>query len=113
MRLGLRVSEIITAVTVSPLTAIGAIGTARYVGVSLKKVIKACGGLVGAGKHLELYGAETYFKKDNTMVRYETPRSFGDTGTNNLPELCRKRAMVEGKGQRGDASMGDERRATA
>lgn len=42
---------------------LGAIGTARYVGVDLKDVIKACGGLVNGGKHLELYGAETYFKK--------------------------------------------------
>ena len=41
----------------------GAIGTASYVGVSLKKVIKACGGLINGAKHLELYGCETYFKK--------------------------------------------------
>lgn len=40
----------------------GAIGTARYVGISLKKVIKDCGGLVKPAKHLELYGAETYVK---------------------------------------------------
>jgi sulfite oxidase len=40
----------------------GAIGTAKYVGVSLKKVIKACGGLIDKGKHLEFYGADTYFK---------------------------------------------------
>ncbi|KAH8173640.1 oxidoreductase molybdopterin binding domain-containing protein [Sarocladium implicatum] len=45
----------------------GAIGTARYTGVSLKKVIKACGGLVNGAKHLELYGADTYFKDDKTM----------------------------------------------
>ncbi|KAK5111949.1 hypothetical protein LTR85_011696 [Meristemomyces frigidus] len=45
----------------------GAIGTARWVGVSLKKVIKACGGLVGEGKHLEFYGADTYFKKNSVM----------------------------------------------
>ncbi|KAK3674632.1 hypothetical protein LTR78_005354 [Recurvomyces mirabilis] len=42
----------------------GAIGTAKYVGVSLKKVIKACGGLVYQGNHLEFYGADTYFKKN-------------------------------------------------
>lgn len=44
----------------------GAIGTARWTGVSLKKVIKHCGGLAdkGAGdKHLEFFGADTYFKK--------------------------------------------------
>ncbi|KAJ5131488.1 uncharacterized protein N7515_007527 [Penicillium bovifimosum] len=40
----------------------GAIGTARYVGISLKKLIKDCGGLVKPAKHLELYGAETYVK---------------------------------------------------
>lgn len=43
----------------------GAIGTARWTGVSLKKVIKYCGGLKDEGKgvHLEFYGADTYFKK--------------------------------------------------
>ncbi|OBT53064.1 hypothetical protein VE04_07831 [Pseudogymnoascus sp. 24MN13] len=45
----------------------GAIGTAKYVGISLKKVIKDCGGLIKGGKHLELYGAETYFKSDEVM----------------------------------------------
>jgi sulfite oxidase len=45
----------------------GAIGTARWTGVSLKKVIKHCGGLIGDGKHLELYGAETYFKQGEVM----------------------------------------------
>ncbi|KAK3903638.1 Oxidoreductase, molybdopterin-binding domain-containing protein [Staphylotrichum tortipilum] len=45
----------------------GAIGTAEYEGVSLKKVIKACGGLVDGAKHLEFYGAETYFKDDHCM----------------------------------------------
>ncbi|KAJ5632846.1 hypothetical protein N7490_009185 [Penicillium lividum] len=40
----------------------GAIGTARYHGISLKKLIKDCGGLVKPAKHLELYGCETYFK---------------------------------------------------
>lgn len=45
----------------------GAIGTAEYEGVSLKKVIKACGGLRDGAKHLEFYGAETYFKDDKCM----------------------------------------------
>jgi sulfite oxidase len=45
----------------------GAIGTARWTGVSLKKVIKHCGGLIDGGKHLELYGAETYFKAGEVM----------------------------------------------
>jgi sulfite oxidase len=40
----------------------GAIGTATWTGVSLKKVIKYCGGLIDGAKHLELYGADTYFK---------------------------------------------------
>jgi sulfite oxidase len=41
----------------------GAIGTAVWTGVSLKKVIKACGGLAEGAKHVEFYGAETYFKQ--------------------------------------------------
>ncbi|KAJ1337166.1 sulfite oxidase [Microdochium nivale] len=45
----------------------GAIGTAEYEGVSLKKVIKACGGLTDGAKHLEFYGADTYFKDDECM----------------------------------------------
>lgn len=45
----------------------GAIGTAKYVGISLKKVIKACGGLIEGAKDLEFYGADTYFKDDKTM----------------------------------------------
>ncbi|RWQ91987.1 sulfite oxidase [Paecilomyces variotii] len=45
----------------------GAIGTARYVGISLKKVIKDCGGLIKPAKHLEFYGAETYVKDLEVM----------------------------------------------
>lgn len=45
----------------------GAIGTAKYVGVSLKKVIKYCGGLMDEAKHLELAGADTYFKMKEVM----------------------------------------------
>jgi len=41
----------------------GAIGTARWTGVSLKKVIKHCGGLMDGAQHVELFGADTYFKK--------------------------------------------------
>lgn len=47
----------------------GAIGNAVWTGVSLKKVIKYCGGLTpeaGAG-HLEFFGADTYFKKGKIM----------------------------------------------
>lgn len=45
----------------------GAIGTARWTGVSLKKVIKHCGGLVDGAEHLEFYGADTYFKKGHVQ----------------------------------------------
>jgi hypothetical protein len=45
----------------------GAIGTAKHLGISLKKVIKDCGGLINGAKHLEFYGAETYFKADQVM----------------------------------------------
>ena len=41
----------------------GAIGTATWKGVSLKKVVKHCGGLVEGAQHLEFYGADTYFKQ--------------------------------------------------
>jgi len=45
----------------------GAIGTAEYVGISLKKVIKHCGGMADGGKHLELSGADSYFKHNELM----------------------------------------------
>lgn len=41
----------------------GAIGTARWTGVSLKKVVKYCGGLKDGASDIEFYGADTYFKK--------------------------------------------------
>jgi sulfite oxidase len=47
----------------------GAIGNARWTGVSLADVIRHCGGLQdddddnGRDIHLEFYGADTYFKK--------------------------------------------------
>ena len=45
----------------------GAIGNARWTGVSLKRIIKLCGGFRAdvdpADVHLEFYGADTYFKK--------------------------------------------------
>lgn len=44
----------------------GAIGTAVYRGVPLKKVLKiACGGVKAECQHLEFIGADTYFKKNN------------------------------------------------
>lgn len=45
----------------------GAIGTAKYVGISLKKIIKQCGGMAEDGKHLEFIGADTYFKQNEVM----------------------------------------------
>lgn len=53
----------------------GAIGTAKWVGVSLKKVIKYCGGLIDGAKHLELYGADTYFKHVSDMLHYNHIRT--------------------------------------
>jgi sulfite oxidase len=46
----------------------GAIGTARWTGVSLRRVIEYCGGFADEIEHeddvhLEFYGADTYFKK--------------------------------------------------
>jgi sulfite oxidase len=41
----------------------GAIATAKWTGVSLKKVIKYCGGLKDGGDNIEFFGADTYFKK--------------------------------------------------
>ena len=41
----------------------GAIGTATWTGISLKKVIKRCGGLIQDAQHLEFYGADSYFKQ--------------------------------------------------
>ncbi|KAF9466226.1 Oxidoreductase, molybdopterin-binding domain-containing protein [Collybia nuda] len=44
----------------------GAIGTAVYRGVPLKKVLKlACGGVKPECQHLEFIGVDTYFKKNN------------------------------------------------
>lgn len=51
----------------------GAIGTARWTGVSLRTVIEHCGGLKTSDEnadtdiHMEFYGADTYFKKGNVM----------------------------------------------
>ncbi|CAF3734547.1 unnamed protein product [Rotaria sp. Silwood1] len=43
----------------------GAISTARYRGVSLKKVLKYCGGMKDEASHVEFIGTDTYFKKLN------------------------------------------------
>ncbi|KAI6261154.1 hypothetical protein MCOR19_002577 [Pyricularia oryzae] len=45
----------------------GAIGTAKWTGVSLKAVIKECGGMVDGAKHVEFYGADTYVKSEKAM----------------------------------------------
>jgi sulfite oxidase len=44
----------------------GAIGTARYRGVSLKKILKYFGGTIEGAKHVETIGVDTYFKKLHT-----------------------------------------------
>jgi sulfite oxidase len=85
----------------------GAIGTAKWTGVSLKKVIKHCGGLIDEAKHIELYGAETYFKQ----VR-KSPFTSGQLvltsfiGTSD--ELRRVRPVVEGQSQRSHPRFRDE-----
>lgn len=61
----------------------GAIGNAEYVGISLKKVIKACGGLKDEGKHLEFYGADTYFK-DNEVMNYVVSVPWGKVKANEV-----------------------------
>ncbi|KAF2151002.1 sulfite oxidase [Myriangium duriaei CBS 260.36] len=61
----------------------GAIGTAEYVGISLKKVIKACGGLKDGAKHLEFYGADTYFK-DNEVMNYVVSVPWGKVKANEV-----------------------------
>ncbi|KAK4443991.1 putative sulfite oxidase [Podospora aff. communis PSN243] len=43
----------------------GAISTAVWTGVSLKKIIKHCGGLKDGADNIEFFGADTYFKKGN------------------------------------------------
>ncbi|KAL0060025.1 hypothetical protein AAF712_013204 [Marasmius tenuissimus] len=61
----------------------GAIGTAVYKGVPLKKVLKiACGGILPECQHLEFIGADTYFKKLNVFnyavsVPYRKVRQHG------------------------------------
>ncbi|EPQ52866.1 molybdopterin binding oxidoreductase [Gloeophyllum trabeum ATCC 11539] len=46
----------------------GAIGTAVYKGVPLKKVLKiACGGVLPECQHIEFIGADTYFKKGDVF----------------------------------------------
>ena len=45
----------------------GAIGTAEWEGVTLASVLEDCGGLIKGGKHLELYGADTYFKQASSL----------------------------------------------
>lgn len=49
----------------------GAIGSAQWTGVSLKKVVKHCGGLIDGAKHVELFGAETYFKQVGRLLSGE------------------------------------------
>ncbi|KAI6784685.1 sulfite oxidase [Emericellopsis cladophorae] len=46
-----------------------AIGCAQYVGISLKKPMKACDAFVDGAKHLKFYGADIYLK-DNKPMNY-------------------------------------------
>ncbi|KAG8360410.1 hypothetical protein FVEN_g2098 [Fusarium venenatum] len=65
----------------------GAIGTAKWTGVSLKKVIKHCGGLKEGAKHIELYGADTYFK-GGQLMNYVVSVPWSKTGKHNqLPTM--------------------------
>ncbi|MCJ1247075.1 hypothetical protein MMC30_004286 [Trapelia coarctata] len=45
----------------------GAIETTKWAGVSLKKVLKYCGGLAEGTKHTELMGVDTYVKKGHVF----------------------------------------------
>ncbi|KAF5989752.1 hypothetical protein FBULB1_597 [Fusarium bulbicola] len=45
----------------------GVRGTAKWTSVSLQKDTKYCGGLMDGAKHLELSGANTYFKRGQCM----------------------------------------------
>ena len=89
----------------------GAIGTATWTGVSLKKVIKHCGGLIEGAQHLEFYGADTYFKQ----VSPSHLPAKADYRANSLPgsgaELLGISPVVESQSQRSHPCMGDERPA--
>ena len=61
----------------------GAIGTTRWTGVSLKKVIKHSGGFIDGGRHLELYGAETYFKQGE-VINYVVSVPFSKVKINEV-----------------------------
>lgn len=45
----------------------GAIGTAVWKGVQLKKVLKYFGGVTDVNAHVEFIGADTYFKKNDVF----------------------------------------------
>ena len=66
----------------------GAISNAVWTGVSLKHVIKHCGGLVDGGKHLELFGADTYFKQ-NEIYNYSVSVPWSKVKVNEVL-LCWK-----------------------
>jgi len=64
----------------------GAIGTARYTGVSLKKVLKYCGGPKDGATDVEFQGVDTYFKKGQVFnyvvsVPYRKARFHASTAT--------------------------------
>ena len=95
----------------------GAIGTAHWTGVSLKKVIKYCGGLIDGAKHLEFYGAETYFKHVRHPPLFPTTGKFRSKLLTSITarghELCRLGSLVQGQTQRGFVGVGDERQTTS
>ncbi|KAL5528033.1 hypothetical protein ACEPAF_7169 [Sanghuangporus sanghuang] len=65
----------------------GAIGTAVYRGVPLKKVLKnVCGGVLPECKHLEFIGADTYFKK-GTVYNYAVSAPYRKVRANGGEEV--------------------------
>lgn len=108
----------------------GAIGTAKYVGISLKKVIKDCGGMINGGKHLvRCPGSQavaiSYFSFSGVLYRRYAPETSVKADSSIIvgilwcrdllqsrssDELCCECPMVKGQGQRGHSGLGDERR---
>lgn len=91
----------------------GAIGTATWTGVSLKKVIKHCGGLIEGAKHLEFYGADTYFKQVLHLTHRIGLDCGADQTTGSGYELLGISPLVKGQSKRSHPCMGDERPATS
>ncbi|KAK4120658.1 molybdopterin binding oxidoreductase [Parathielavia appendiculata] len=84
----------------------GPISTALWSGISLKKVIKYCEGLKDGGKHIELYGADSYLNGGAPRVGDEREAvawihgaplravvNYGLTGARNVKWLYRIKAI--------------------